>query len=1007
MSFRFEDFELDAATRELRRGGERVEVQPRVFDLLLHLIRHRARVVPRKELIEAVWPDVVVGDNSVSQALKAARRAIGDPAAEPRFIETVRGRGLRFKGPVTEARPAREAEAAASADPFVGRAQVRERLASQLEAACAGETRLALLVGEPGIGKTRTAETLAPAIEALGGRLIVGRCIEGEGAPPFWPFAQVLRQLDTDGARRLHERLVEGDSPDGPTAMRFELFDAIAGELAAAAARAPLAVLLDDLHSADPDSLSLLMHVVTSVGDRPLLVLGTLRDVASSEGSETSAGLSELVARDPLRVHHLRGLDREELAELARAVTGAAPSEEDAARLLEQTGGNPLFARHVLAAAPLEEANRNAPPEGVRSAIRHHLGFLPEPCREQLGMAAVLGREFAPDVLERMTGRPVAELLDQLEPAVRGRVLERTEDGRLRFTHGLIFEILEADLGGARRAQLHADAARALVSASPRSPEASAAAIAHHLAVAIPVLGAGEALRARREAAAVARDRLAYAEAAAHLDQALSLLTLDPSLDTQRSELLLDLGDALWRSGQGDRAREVFWAASEAAAEAGQPEIRARAVLALGDWWDGEPILEAYQAALTALPPGATALRARVLARYAREIREFEPPERVARLADEATELARGASDPATLSYTLLCHHYTVWRPDDLEPRLARAREAMDVAAAAREPELALRNAHFVMIDLLEKGDLEALHQTVERAQPWHDGLRQAQLDWARSLFLGALALRAGRVDEASVLIEQAREAGIQVQPAPTLAFHHLQRFALARFTGAPVPSVAPELGQAGAEQISSSPMLLQLKLCAAHRAQEAGDASGARSLADEQRGRLADLPSDVAWKSVLFLLAELAARLPDPELAGEIQALLRPFEGTGALLGYSAASLGPVDLALGICADTLGDHAEADARFTAARRFEERGLHPGLGLVAEIGATWAECLERRPGADARKRASKLAAETAERARALGLGRIEGRARDVLHRVEGVASLDSARQRRRSQLGSS
>lgn len=92
----FGEFELDEARFELRRSGEAVEVQPKVLDLVFYLATHADRVVTKTELLDHVWPGVVVTEASLSQAVSAARRALGDDGAAQTIIRTVRGRGFRF-----------------------------------------------------------------------------------------------------------------------------------------------------------------------------------------------------------------------------------------------------------------------------------------------------------------------------------------------------------------------------------------------------------------------------------------------------------------------------------------------------------------------------------------------------------------------------------------------------------------------------------------------------------------------------------------------------------------------------------------------------------------------------------------------------------------------------------------------------------------------------------------------------------------------------------------------
>jgi adenylate cyclase len=113
----FEDYELDTDRQELRRGADPVTLEPQVFDVLTHLIRHRDRVVSRDDLLSAVWNGRIVSDSALTTRINAARHAIGDSGEAQRFIKTLIGKGYRFVGTVQEEqRPASAAAAATSVD---------------------------------------------------------------------------------------------------------------------------------------------------------------------------------------------------------------------------------------------------------------------------------------------------------------------------------------------------------------------------------------------------------------------------------------------------------------------------------------------------------------------------------------------------------------------------------------------------------------------------------------------------------------------------------------------------------------------------------------------------------------------------------------------------------------------------------------------------------------------------------------------------------------------------
>jgi TolB-like protein len=109
LDFSFADFEIDLAQHELRRKGEIIPIEPQVFDLLIHLIRRRDRIVSKEELIEAVWQGPVISEAALSSCVAAARRSIGDNGDDQRFIRTHHKRGFRFVGQVEALVPLPEA----------------------------------------------------------------------------------------------------------------------------------------------------------------------------------------------------------------------------------------------------------------------------------------------------------------------------------------------------------------------------------------------------------------------------------------------------------------------------------------------------------------------------------------------------------------------------------------------------------------------------------------------------------------------------------------------------------------------------------------------------------------------------------------------------------------------------------------------------------------------------------------------------------------------------------
>ena len=178
--YAFGNCELDAGLFELRRGGQVVKLAPKAFDMLHYQVEHRDRVVSKAELLDRLWPGEHVTEAVLPSNVTAIRKAIQEPGAEARPIQTVHGRGYRFVASVAEQSPGREGGEPEERELFIGREAAMAALGDPLDDAMAGRGGIAMLVGEPGIGKTRTANALGAAARSRGFRVAEGRCWEGE-----------------------------------------------------------------------------------------------------------------------------------------------------------------------------------------------------------------------------------------------------------------------------------------------------------------------------------------------------------------------------------------------------------------------------------------------------------------------------------------------------------------------------------------------------------------------------------------------------------------------------------------------------------------------------------------------------------------------------------------------------------------------------------------------------------------------------------------------------------
>jgi DNA-binding SARP family transcriptional activator/predicted ATPase len=452
--------------------------------------------------------------------------------------------------------------------PLVGRRAELAELERALDRAQAGLGGVVLVAGEPGVGKTRLATELVQRAATRGVAVAWGRCFEGEGAPAFWPWTQVLRMLigdlDAEALRsmvgpsaadlahvvpELREAFPDTSADEvggyDPEMARFHLFDTVRRLVAALTGGRPLLVVLDDLHWADPPSLQLLGFAATPIAGCQAVVVGTYRDTEVASSPPLVATLATLARQGATRVT-LGGLNRTEVAEFVAAATGTVPDDVLVGRLCERTDGNPFFVGQLVRLLENRggaKALATEVPGGVRDIIMHRVGMLPERTGQVLRLAAVVGRDFEMDVLSHVAGGDEDDMLDRVETALRsGLVIEQPETvGRYHFVHALVRETLYDELSALRRARLHRRVGEALEERGGGDPLE----LAHHFWQAEPAGAASKALEYGIRAADHAAAHLAYEQAEEQLHRTLTLVARLPE-GPDRSRQELELQTRLW-----------------------------------------------------------------------------------------------------------------------------------------------------------------------------------------------------------------------------------------------------------------------------------------------------------------------------------------------------------------------------------------------------------------------------------------------------------------------------
>ena len=499
---------------------------------------------------------------SVEQALKKALEVV--PADRHRSVEAF-SRALS-DGRTPEPFPQLEAVAPAAAvaptaTPFVGRAKERAELMERLDALGEGQGSLALLGGEPGVGKIRLAEFVLEEARARGYMCVVGHAYELEGTPPFTIFIeqleytarvvppQTFRAVLGDAApeiARIMPALRQQFDDIGPgielppDQLRQHLFHRFREYVERAAHVTPVVALFDDLHWADEGSLLLLEHLAQHLHGIPMLALGTYRDVELEVGRPFAASLERLLRQHLAHRIALRRLPEDEVGDFLAALGGSAPPESLVDTIYHETEGNPFFVQEVF--RHLSEEGRlfdetggwrtdlNAEeldvPEGVRLVVGRRLERVSEGCRKVLTTASVIGPRFTLAVLEAVGDVDEEELFDALEEAEAAQLVQSVGGGRdpmYGFTHELIRQTLSERLSTPRRQRRHLKIASAMEDAYGARLDEHAADVAHHLYQAGLGADPDKTLRFLRLAGDQALAGSGYEEALAQYERALSL----------------------------------------------------------------------------------------------------------------------------------------------------------------------------------------------------------------------------------------------------------------------------------------------------------------------------------------------------------------------------------------------------------------------------------------------------------------------------------------------------
>jgi len=469
---------------------------------------------------------------------------------------------------------------------FVGRENELKQLKTAFDSSLSGQGSLVMVVGEPGIGKTAITQQLATYVTMRGGLTLVGHCYEeGSLSLPYLAFVEAMRtyvlnrdELDlfremgsgaSEVARivsEVRDKLnVEPRPATNPDEDRYRLFQAVTDFLSNAANVQPLLIVLEDLHDADKGTLDLLVYIARRQSKSRILIVGTYRDVEVDRTHPLASILAELRRVSTYQRVLLRGLTIDEVQRMLSGLSGQAIQWQMAEGVHRQTEGNPLFIQEVvrylvedgLIVRQSGEWRAVDPdrllmsiPEGLRDVIGKRLSNLSEKCGQVLSIAAVMGREFRFEVLQRLSDMADNDLYEALKEAAAAAVIEeRTQAAgavMYRFTHAFMRQALYEEMIAPRRNSLHVAIAKTLEEIFAARLSEHAVELSDHFSHSTNPEDLAKAVHYGEMAAERATAVFDYGEAIRLLEQSIQVQdVLDPEDKGKKCDLLISLCEAL------------------------------------------------------------------------------------------------------------------------------------------------------------------------------------------------------------------------------------------------------------------------------------------------------------------------------------------------------------------------------------------------------------------------------------------------------------------------------